>query len=105
MVKKWKVFIVTHKVIRDWYYEKDKKFNKNNWGFINVSENKLSNAEWYTKYDSLYGIDKYVISYNEESTYSNAQGNIPVGVSMFFHYHLKVTRHYYIFLPICLLLY
>jgi predicted O-methyltransferase YrrM len=37
--------------------------------------------EFYKPYfDDLYGLDKYEHSYNEESVYSNAQGNVPVGV-------------------------
>jgi hypothetical protein len=51
--KKWKIFIVTHKVIREHYYEKDPLFNKDNWGFINVSKDKLNNDEWYEKYDVI----------------------------------------------------
>lgn len=48
---KWKIFIVTHKTIREHYYSNDKNFNNDNWGFINVSSNKLTNNEWYEKYD------------------------------------------------------
>lgn len=47
---KWKIFIVTHKTIREHYYINDKGFNNNNWGFINVSNSILPNKTWYDKY-------------------------------------------------------
>ena len=52
-MKKWKIYIVTHKTIREHYYSNDTKFNDVNWGFINVSENKLNNLDWYQKYDII----------------------------------------------------
>lgn len=37
--------------------------------------------EFYKPYfDDLYGVDGYRHSYNNDSVYSNAQGNIPVGI-------------------------
>lgn len=48
--KKWKIFIVTHKTIREHYYVNDKNFNNENWGFINVSKEKLHDNIWYEKY-------------------------------------------------------
>lgn len=52
-MKKWKIYIVTHKIIREEYYKNDPNFNNDNWGFINVSLTKLSNKDWYSKYNII----------------------------------------------------
>lgn len=49
--KKWKIYIITHKNIIESYYENDRDFNKDNWSFINVSDDKLCNEEWYKLYN------------------------------------------------------
>lgn len=52
-MKNWKVYIVTHKNIKPEYYSIDKDFNNDNWGIINVSNNKLSDVSLYDNYDII----------------------------------------------------
>jgi hypothetical protein len=53
MKKNWKIYIVAHNRIIDEYYSIDSDFNNKNWGFINVSDDKLRNSKWYDKYDII----------------------------------------------------
>ncbi|MEI8389694.1 MAG: glycosyltransferase family 2 protein [bacterium] len=48
IVKKWKVYIVSHNVVHDHMYKKDKLFNKNNYIIFDVSSDKMQISDKYS---------------------------------------------------------